>query len=141
MKRGSLRGVWSAIGVLVLAAAAWATDLTVVVNLDYNKGFDRDIRQISDTLNLTGDTRAAGVVNIGTNATQIDLSNIEDPGYVLLRNHDTNSGNAARFSSDGTNWLVRCGSGRVALFELEGTNLWGQATVTNVNIEYRAYPE
>jgi hypothetical protein len=132
-------GLLSAVCGLVL----WAADeLSVTTIVNYTKGSDTELRTVTETVTVNGTARAAGVLNVGTVSTAVDLSNLTTPGYVLLRNLAAEgSTNYVRASSDGTNWLVRANAGEPALFRLASNELYLVASPTNVATEYRVFSD
>jgi hypothetical protein len=108
-----------------------ANEITILAGIKAQKGSFSlpqygGTRQLFDMTGLGGGV--PGLINVGQVAEQLDLTELEDPGFAYLRNIDATQTVRWAFSSGGlaTGGILRPGGG-VALIELgEGAELWVQ---------------
>jgi hypothetical protein len=66
-----------------------ADELTIETNWRYLKGNDEiPAKQIRNTVTVAGTIRLSKIFAIATSETEIDISDVADPGWARLRNLD-----------------------------------------------------
>jgi len=112
-------------------------ELRLSASINFSKGSALINRAMTVTLDVTGDAYCAAVQNIGTSPEQVvQMSEVGDPGYLLVKNLDSTNYVELSCESGATDWTVKIPAGGIALFRPGGNTVYGKANTSAVTIEY-----
>ena len=112
-----------------------ANELSLIVNLSFNKGGAKVTKQASKQVTVTGDAFTHGVQAIGTSEEAVAQgADLATPGYMLIINLDDT--NYVEIGSTTGVYDIKLKAGEFALYRHNSATVYAKANTDTCNVEY-----